>query len=46
MIQLRYGINGTSPPCGRPRRLELKPSEVKKLEKGLSRLAQRGRWRP
>ena len=43
VIQLRYGINGDEPTPLREasRRLELKPSEVKKLEeKGLSRLAQ------
>jgi RNA polymerase primary sigma factor len=43
VIQLRYGINGDEPTPLREtgRRLELKPSEVKKLEeKGLSRLAE------
>src|SRR6266508_1467676 len=43
VIQLRYGINGDEPTPLREtsRRLELKPSEVKKLEeRGLSRLAQ------
>src|SRR5690349_6444958 len=42
VIQLRYGINGDEPTPLREtgRRLELKPSEVKKLEeRGLSRLA-------
>jgi RNA polymerase primary sigma factor len=43
VIELRYGINGDEPTPLREtsRRLELKPSEVKKLEeKGLSRLAE------
>jgi RNA polymerase primary sigma factor len=43
VIQLRYGINGDEPTNLREasRRLELKPSEVRKLEeRGLSRLAQ------
>src|SRR4051812_11886266 len=43
VIQLRYGINGDEPTPLREasRRLELKPSEVRKLEeKGLSRLAE------
>ena len=43
MIRLRYGINGDEPTPLREtsRRLELKQSEVKKLEeRGLSRLAQ------
>src|SRR5262249_35498961 len=43
VIQLRYGINGDEPTPLREtgRRLELKPSEVKKLEeRGLSRLAE------
>jgi RNA polymerase primary sigma factor len=43
VIQLRYGINGDEPTPLREtsRRLELKASEVKKLEeKGLSRLAE------
>jgi RNA polymerase primary sigma factor len=43
VIQLRYGVNGDEPTPLREtsRRLELKPSEVKKLEeKGLSRLAE------
>jgi RNA polymerase primary sigma factor len=43
VIQLRYGINGDDPTPLREasRRLELKPTEVKKLEeRGLSRLAQ------
>ena len=43
MIQLRYGINGDEPTNLREasRRLELKQSEVKKLEeRGLSRLAE------
>ena len=43
VIQLRYGINGDEPTPLREtsRRLELKQSEVKKLEeRGLSRLAQ------
>jgi RNA polymerase primary sigma factor len=43
VIQLRYGINGDEPTPLREasRRLELKPTEVKKLEeRGLSRLAQ------
>jgi RNA polymerase primary sigma factor len=43
VIRLRYGINGDEPTPLREtsRRLELKPSEVKKLEeKGLSRLAE------
>src|SRR5262249_56521907 len=42
VIQLRYGINGdeTTPLRETGRRLELKPSEVKRLEdRGLSRLA-------
>jgi RNA polymerase primary sigma factor len=43
VIQLRYGINGDEPTPLREasRRLELKPSELKKIEeRGLSRLAQ------
>jgi RNA polymerase primary sigma factor len=43
VIQLRYGINGDDPTPLREasRRLELKPTEVKKLEeRGLSRLAE------
>jgi RNA polymerase primary sigma factor len=43
VIQLRYGINGDEPTPLREasRRLELKPSEVKKIEeRGLSRLAE------
>ena len=43
VIRLRYGINGDEPTPLREtsRRLELKQSEVKKLEeRGLSRLAQ------
>jgi RNA polymerase primary sigma factor len=43
VIRLRYGINGDEPTPLREasRQLELKPSEVKKLEeRGLSRLAQ------
>jgi RNA polymerase primary sigma factor len=43
VIQLRYGINGDEPTPLREtgRRLELKPSEVKKLEeRGLNRLAE------
>jgi RNA polymerase primary sigma factor len=43
VIQLRYGINGDEPTPLREasRRLELKPSELKKIEeRGLSRLAE------